>query len=123
MKLADIKQPNWSLSLEHDGKIVEGLDEISQCIRIITTTKKGSDPLRPGFGNDYYLYIDRPINEALPRMIKSTAEALERWETRISVTKITYNTDVIGAVEFTIYWIENTTQQTSSTKVLINGTN
>jgi phage baseplate assembly protein W len=123
MKLSDIKAKNWSLSLNDYGQVVEGLAEISQSIMVIVTTRKGSDPLRPTFGSDIYEYIDRPITEAVPRMIKATVEALEIWEPRVKVTKVGYNLQADGLVEFTIEWTENTTLQTSSTKVLINGSN
>jgi uncharacterized protein len=123
MKLSEIKATNWSLSLNTYAGIVEGLAEISQAIRVIVTTRKGSDPLRPTFGSDIFEYIDRPITEAVPRMIKAAVDAITIWETRVTITKISYSLDVAGSVEFTFEWTENTTQQTSSTKVLINGTN
>jgi uncharacterized protein len=123
MKLSEIKATNWSLSLAAYGDVVQGLAEISQAIHVIVTTQRGSDPLRPDFGSDIYLYIDRPVTEAIPRMVKSAVDAIRIWEPRVTVTRVTYNLDVDGLVEFTIEWQENTTQQTSSTKVLINGTN
>jgi phage baseplate assembly protein W len=123
MKLSEIKATNWSLSLATYGEVVQGLTEISQAIHVIVTTQRGSDPLRPSFGSDIYLYIDRPVTEAIPRMIKAAVDAIRIWETRVKVTRVTYNLDVDGLVEFTIEWEENTTQVTSSTKVLINGTN
>lgn len=123
MKLSDIKAKNWSLSLTTYGEVIEGLAEISQCIMIVVTTAKGSDPLRPEFGSDIYKYLDRPITEAVPRMIKAAVEAIGIWETRVTITRVSYRLDVDGLVEFTIEWTENTTQQSSSTKVLINGGN
>lgn len=123
MRKSDIKAKNWSLSLTTYGSVVEGLNEISQSVFVILTTRKGTDPLRPTFGSDIYEYLDRPINEAVPRMIKAAVEALEIWEPRVKVTKVGYNLTADGAVEFTIEWTERTTNQTGSTKVLINGTN
>jgi phage baseplate assembly protein W len=123
MKLSEIKAKNWSLSLTGYASVVEGLAEISQSVFIIITTRKGSDPLRPTFGSDIYEYIDRPINEAIPRMIKAAVEALEIWEPRVKVTRVGYNLDVDGLVEFSIEWTEQTTQATETTKILINGTN
>lgn len=124
MKLNEIKATNWTLSLEKQGEIVQGLAEISQCLRVLITTRKGSDPLRPTFGCDIYLYQDLPINQAIPRMVKSVSEAIAIWETRINVTSIGYALGDDGSVTtFTIEWTEKTTQQSSSTKILINGTN
>lgn len=124
MKLTDIKAKNWTLSLEKQGEVVQGLAEISQCLRVLITTRKGSDPLRPTFGCDIYLYHDLPINQAIPRMIKAVSEAIAIWETRIDVKSIGYTLGDDGSVAtFTIEWTEKTTQQSSSTKILINGTN
>jgi phage baseplate assembly protein W len=104
MKLSEIKATNWSLSLATYGEVVQGLTEISQAIHVIVTTQRGSDPLRPSFGSDIYLYIDRPVTEAIPRMIKAAVDAIRIWETRVKVTRVTYNLDVDGLVEFTIEW-------------------
>lgn len=123
MKLSDIKATNWSLSLNRQADVVQGIDEISQCIFIIVTTQKGTDPLRPGFGSDVFQYVDRPITEAVPKMIKAAIEGIKIWETRVVITKVNFNLDVDGLVEFTFEWTEVTANITSSTKVLINGTN
>ena len=124
MKLEDIKAKNWTLSLENQGEVVQGIAEISQCLRVLITTRKGSDPLRPDFGCDIFLYQDLPINQAIPRMVKAISQAVDKWEPRIDVTKIGYALGEDGsAITFTIEWTEKTSQQTSSTKILINGTN
>lgn len=122
MKLSDITQPNWSLSSEAIGEVVQGVDEISQCIILIVKTQKGSEPLRPDFGSDLFLYIDRPINEALPKVIKSIVDALATWETRIEVTKVSYTVNG-GETDFIIEWSEKITGQTETTKVTVNGAN
>lgn len=123
MKLSEVKAKNWSLSLTSYASVVEGLAEISQSVFVIITTRKGSDPLRRSFGSDIYEYIDRPITEAIPLMIKAAVDALEIWEPRVKVTRVTYNLDVDGLVEFSIEWTEQTTNQTDTTKILINGSN
>lgn len=123
MKLSDIKAKNWSLSLTTYGQVVEGLAEISQSVMVIVTTRKGSDPLRKNFGSDIYEYHDRPVTEAIPRMKKAAVEALEIWEPRIEVKKVSHAIGADGSTEFTIEWTERTTLQTSSTKILINGSN
>jgi phage baseplate assembly protein W len=122
MKLADIVQPNWSLSLIDPGKVVEGVDEISQCIILIVKTQKGTDPLRPDFGSDLFLYIDKPISEALPKIIKSIVDGINLWEQRVEVTKVSYSID-IGTTDFIIEWKEKITQQSETTKITVNGTN
>jgi phage baseplate assembly protein W len=89
----DIQASDWQLSTEGVGIVVQGLDDIRQCVNLILLTRKGSDPLRPEFGCDMYLYIDKPINTALPLMKKAMLEAIRQWEPRIDVLGITHDVD------------------------------
>jgi phage baseplate assembly protein W len=91
----DIKQPamndttkNWQVSLTDSTKMVKDLEDIVQCVYTIITTVKGSDPLRPDFGSDLYLYFDRPLNESQPAMIYSIISAVTAWEKRIKITNV-----------------------------------
>ncbi len=122
MKLVDIVQPNWSFSLDAPGEVVEGIDEISQCIIVIIKTQKGSDPTRPDFGSDLFLYIDKPMTEALPKVIKSIVDGVNTWEQRVEVTKVSYSINV-GTTDFAIEWREKITGQTATTKITVNGAN
>jgi Bacteriophage baseplate protein W len=90
--LTDIVSADWSLALDAlsspgsgIGSVVQGLDDVNQCIRIILTTPKGSDPLRPTFGADVWKYIDVPIDEAIPAIVREVTEAITRWEPRVTV--------------------------------------
>lgn len=121
MRLKDIHSRNWSLSLNAYSDVVQGVDDISQCIIVIVSNVKGTDPLRPDFGSDLFTYLDRPVTEAIPLMIQSAVGAIGIWETRVEITKVSYSIG-IGTVEFTFDWKEKTTNQPGSTKVLINGT-
>jgi phage baseplate assembly protein W len=78
---------NWQVSLSDPGKVVEGVEDIAQCVYTILTTVKGSDPLRANFGSDMMKYLDRPVNEAQPRLAYEVISALEMWESRINVRK------------------------------------
>lgn len=89
----DMQASDWQLSVEGVGMVVQGLDDIRQCVNLILLTRKGSDPLRPEFGCDMYLYIDKPINTALPLMKKAMLEAIRQWEPRIDVLGITQEVD------------------------------
>lgn len=121
-KLSDITQPNWTLSLFNQGEIVEGVDEISQCILIIVLTVEGSDPLRPTFGTPLLLLIDKPIAEVLPKMIKAIVDGIALWETRVDVKTISYEVGV-GSIDFIIDWAEKISEQPGTTKITVNGTN
>lgn len=80
--------PNWQFSLSDPSKIVEGGEDIAQCIYTILSTVKGTDPLRPTFGSDVYKYIDQPMNTVLPAMVNEVYHAVEQWEKRIELTRV-----------------------------------
>src|SRR5579859_6459693 len=100
--LANIISADWSLALDASGEpgsgigsVVQGLSDVNQCIQIILTTPKGSDPLRPTFGADVWRYIDAPINTAIPAIVREVTEAILRWEPRVTLVSINV-TPVLG---------------------------
>ncbi len=84
----DIAAADWQPRLGAHGEIVAGLEDIHQCVRIILLTPKGSVPHRPEFGSDLWRYLDRPIAEALPHVVRESVDALRRWEPRIEVIRV-----------------------------------
>jgi len=97
--LNEITYVDWQFKLNDIGSVAEGVDDINQCIAIILTTRKGSAPHRPTFGSDIYKYVDYPINEAIPNIIREATDSLTEWETRIKVNSITA---VINETQITI---------------------
>src|ERR1700758_303720 len=94
--LAEITSADWSLALDTPGlpgpglgQVVQGLADVGQCIGIILTTPKGSDPLRPTFGADIWRFIDNPINSAIPAIVREVTEAITLWEPRVTLTGVT----------------------------------
>lgn len=87
--LADISSADWSLKLGAIGEVVQGLDDVEQCLGIIVTTPKGSDPLRPTFGADLWRYIDFPISAALPAIVRELTAAITTWEPRVTLVSVT----------------------------------
>lgn len=79
--------PHWQLALGGDG-VAQQIADVNQCIRIILTTPKGSDPLRPEFGCDAGNYLDLPLDAARPHIVREVRAALA-WEPRISVDGVT----------------------------------
>lgn len=77
---------NWQVSIADPLAVVEGIDDISQCVYIILTTIPGSDPLRPSFGANVYKYLDRPLAEVKTQIIYEATEAVNKWENRLEVT-------------------------------------
>jgi phage baseplate assembly protein W len=123
MKLTDINQPNWTLSLYRPGEIVTGVDAISQNIITIARTQRGTDPLRLNFGTDLIGLIDGPINERVPVFIKDMTDSIGIWETRADITNVSYKINADGSVDFEVTWTDRDTGVIATTKFTINGTN
>ena len=86
--LADITSADWSLKLGAIGQVVQGLADVAQCLAIILTTPKGSDPLRPTFGADIWRYIDYPVNRAIPAIVNELTQAITQWEPRVKLISV-----------------------------------
>lgn len=87
--LTDITSADWSLKLGAIGQVVQGVADVDQCVAIILTTPLGSDPLRPSFGCDIWRYIDHPISQSLPAIVRELTAALTLWEPRLSLVNVT----------------------------------
>lgn len=98
MTLADIHSADWSLMLDSTaaaqglatglGSVVQGVDDVIQCLQIIFTTPKGSDPLRPAFAMDLHTYLDQPIDIVRPAIVRDIYAAVAAWEPRVTVHKV-----------------------------------
>lgn len=86
--LADITSADWSLKLGAIGGVVQGIDDVDQCIAIILTTPKGSDVLRPTFGTDLWHLVDSPINVAVPTIVSEVSAAIAMWEPRVKLVTV-----------------------------------
>ena len=94
--IADITSADWSLALDTPnqpgsglGQVMQGIADVNQCIQIILTTPKGSDPLRPTFGADLWQFIDYPIDAAIPAIVREVTEAITLWEPRVTLVRVT----------------------------------
>ena len=98
---------HWQIKLNGKlltGEIVSGLDDISQALRIILNTPRGSDPLRPLFGCNLIDYLDWPENEALAFIIREIFEAIGLWEPRINLYQVKPRRGELGQWIFTLSW-------------------
>ncbi|MGV2287274.1 GPW/gp25 family protein [Trinickia sp. YCB016] len=86
-RLSDITSIHWQPALQGFG-VVEAQADIDQSIRIILGTPKGSDPHRPDFGSDLQRYLDYPVAQAIPHVVRETVEAVRRWEPRCELVKV-----------------------------------
>jgi len=106
--LTDITSTQWTYDIDNPGQIVQGLNSIKQCVFLILTTQKGTDPLRPDFGCSAFDFIDQPVNVAIARMIKAISESLIKYEPRIEEVKVTPRLDIAQATFTISYKIKNT---------------
>lgn len=83
-----ITSAHWQPALGTPGDVVTGLRDIDQAIRIILTTPLGADPHRPEFGSRLFDYLDWPVNRVTPHLVRESVEAIQRWETRVSVEQV-----------------------------------
>ncbi|HYL59154.1 MAG TPA: GPW/gp25 family protein [Candidatus Acidoferrales bacterium] len=88
ISLAEITSADWSLKLGSVGDVVQGIADVEQCLGIIVTTPRGSDPLRPTFGADIWRYIDYPVDEALPSIVRELTSAITAWEPRVNLISV-----------------------------------
>jgi phage baseplate assembly protein W len=102
----NIESLNWSPKLGSFGEIVENVEDIEQCIKIILTTPRGSDPHRPTFASGIFNYIDYPQTAIKQYLIRETYESLLTWEPRINIdgVKILFNQQQLGSIDIEIAW-------------------
>lgn len=104
--LDNIRSADWQLSINASDSLVQGIDEVKQCIDIILLTEVGSDPLRPEFGCDILRHLDKPSNQAVPNIMREITISVARWEPRVELVKITPIIDTTdpGRFKFQIEW-------------------
>lgn len=88
-----ITAADWSMQLGAIGGVVEGADDVAQCVRVILATPRGSVPLNPDFGCDAWAYLDGPMTEARPRIVRAVIDAVERWEPRAELLSVAAELD------------------------------
>ena len=116
--LDEITYIDWQPKLNSIGEVAQGADDINQCIAIILLTRKGSVPHRPAFGSNVCKYIDYPINEMIPNIVREVTDSITEWETRITLNSVAAEINETN-ITITIEWTLNETNTTGSTTVTI----
>ena len=71
------------------------LEEIYQNVKTILTTAKGSVPLYREFGVDNHI-LDIPMNVARAKITAAIVKAVNKFEPRVKVRKVTYTGSMSG---------------------------
>jgi phage baseplate assembly protein W len=72
------------------GAYLDDLEHLKQSIVDILTTPVGSRVMRREYGSNLFYLVDRPVNrDFLQQIYAAVAEAIERWEPRFDLKKIT----------------------------------
>lgn len=86
------------------GELVTDVQDVNQCVLVILTTPKGSDPHRPLFGSNLHLYLDYPVPVARPHMVREVVIALQEWEPRIEVVSVAVDLADVAALNCVVQW-------------------
>lgn len=93
------------------GKALDGFDHLRQSIEDILTTPVGTRVHRRDYGSRLPRLVDRPVNQSLvAELIAAAAEALDRWEPRLRLERITIDSiNPNGQVELSLsgYYLLN----------------
>jgi phage baseplate assembly protein W len=82
-----------------DGAALSGVDHLRQSIRNILTTPIGTRVMRRDFGSRVFELIDSPLNgQTQVALIAATAEALDQWEPRFSLSRVSVASGEAGAI-------------------------
>lgn len=85
------------------GRAISGLDHLRQSVRDILTTPIGSRVMRRDYGSRLPELVDSPLNsDGRLDLYVATAEALETWEPRLALERVTSQADAAGRVTLTI---------------------
>lgn len=82
--------------------IVQNADDIEQCLAIISSVARGSDPHRPGFASQVHEHLDKPIPDATPFVVRELIGAVRQWEPRIKLDSLRLNAYEPSEVALTV---------------------
>lgn len=107
--LHSITALHWQSALNRkDVDIVTDIEDIEQALRLILTTPKGTDPHRPQFGSNIHLYLDYPVNQIIPHLVREAVDAITGidGEPRCILKKVTPTITAHGTcIELRIHWV------------------
>lgn len=88
----------------HTGALMTPDAHLAQSIHDILATRIGTRVMRRSYGSRLPDLIDQPINgETLIEVYQATAEALDAWEPRISLTRVEIVSSAAGRIGLRLY--------------------
>jgi len=85
------------------GKALGGIAHLRQSVTDILSTPIGTRVTRRTYGSQLFQLIDKPLNRStVMDLIAATADALQRWEKRFKLKKVTVTSSRPGAVTLDI---------------------
>lgn len=85
------------------GRRLGGIDHLRQSVRDILATPLGSRVMRRDYGSRLFALIDAPMNRGtLVQIYAAVIEALQRWESRIVVERVTASRAAPGSITLDI---------------------
>jgi hypothetical protein len=86
------------------GEIVDGIDDVEQCINTIVLTEKGSVPTQPEKCTRLAPYIDRRPDFAIPNITREIFDAIRLWEPRVIVERVLITREDFDHWRFPVFW-------------------
>ncbi|WP_186078678.1 GPW/gp25 family protein [Burkholderia gladioli] len=85
----------------YTGRWIDGVAHLSQSIAVILTTPLASRIKRRTFGSDVPNLIDAASNQVtLVQVYAAIATALARWEPRLTLTRVAFDTEAMTSGAF-----------------------
>lgn len=120
VRVDEIAAAEWSPRLGALGAVVQGAEDVEQCIRIILATPRGTVPHRPELGCDLWRYLDLPAERARPFVVREVVDALERWEPRAELVGVAAHTDPANAAALVVevtYRVRGAAERTTAVRI------
>ncbi len=103
-----------------NGRYLDDLEHLKQSIIDILTTPIGSRVVCRDYGSALFQLVDQPVNRDLfPKIYAAVADAIDKWEPRFKVEKITISSIKEGHITLSLAGKYLITEQKISLEDLI----
>jgi len=116
MEVTEVKSSIWGVSLAKQGDLVEGIDFINQCLKILLNTRLGSIPLNEEFGCKVFDRFDKPMTQLRALVPGDVKECVDLFIPEITVVKVTSVMEV-GSLTVFVQWAFLNTVETNQISV------